>query len=208
MGIIQTILFAAITAFTNNNANAQTSDIDISNWSNNTDERIRELKKRKPFHNVVRLCKSGRLMYIAQHFSHNSHSSHSSHSSHYSASGGIVGGSPRTSTSVNSSYSASGTTRESNNETRIQRKVGTYRLGDTNLKKGDYGKDVQELIALLKDQELLIKHTPKMKKGFPVFDEKVEKAVKTLQKQFHMVEDGVVTKTFVDRLKGLKKKAN
>lgn len=205
MNLIQTILLAAITSLTNNNASTQTVLSDSNLWDDEGRGSINGLRKRQPFHNVFRLCKSGRLMQIAQHFSHRSHSSHSSHSSHYSASGSYgVGGAPRTSTSVNSTYSTRGTTRDSNMQQRVSSKVGSYKLGDTDLKKGEYGTDVDELIALLSNHGLLENYTVRKKNGFTFFDEELETVVKELQRQFGINADGIVTTAFIAKLRELK----
>lgn len=202
MNIIKSILLTALAAISNNVANAQAIKQNPNIWdANDDDEQIKDLSKKRSFHNVVRVCKSGRLMQVAQHFSH---SSHSSHSSHYSSAGSGMNGAHQTSSSVNSTYSSNGTMQESETQPRIARKVASYKLGDANIKNGDYGNDVNELINLLKNKKELGKYKVKKKNGFPLYEDTLVKIVKRIQKKFKMSEDGVVTKSFVEKLKNEK----
>jgi len=115
---------------------------------------------------------------------HRSHRSHSSHRSHYSSrsSGSYTPSRSSSSSSGSSTYTPSTTTTTSN----------SVALGTRTLKLGMEGTDVKELILLLINKGYYVMPESHTLKDKEVFDLLVEAAVKKLQKDKGLEEDGIV----------------
>lgn len=116
---------------------------------------------------------------------HRSHRSHSSHRSHYSSRSSGSYSPPRSSgsSSATSTYTPSSTTTTASN---------SVALGTRTLKLGMEGTDVKELILLLINKGYYVLPESHTLKDKEVFDLLVEAAVKKLQKDKGLDEDGIV----------------
>ena len=102
-------------------------------------------------------------------------------SSHYSSSSGTASGLYSTPKPVAKTYK-------------------TYSLGDRTLKKGLYGKDVNELVSKLQSNHYLRSDFSATQSDYYLFNQDVERAVRQFQKDAKIKETGVVGDTEVTAL--------
>jgi murein L,D-transpeptidase YcbB/YkuD len=195
----------------NHTANAE---IKQSSWPTGNDSgrfagKLLKYLKRKFLKSVLSMRKNGSVQMIAQHGSHMSHSSHSSHSSHYShyssvdnAGSNSNAGTPQTPYSVESAY----TSKYNEGQIISSKLAGEYKLGDRTLKKGAFGRDVDELADILIKLKLFDKQKIKKQNGYTLFDESMVLAVKGFQKSKRMRESGTVDSLTARKLLELIKK--
>ncbi len=181
--IIKSILASAVLSLFHSQSKANVpTPPSLDDIGDNDAERI-DVMKQRVFKNVIKLKPDGNLISIASHESHSSHSSHQSHSSHRSGSGHYS--SHYSSTHIRSSgiYTA---------PKPAPKTYKTYSLGDRTLKKGLYGKDVNELVQKLQNYYYLRSDFSASKSDYYLFDQEVEKAVKQFQKDAKLKETGII----------------
>jgi hypothetical protein len=200
--IFKTLLLSATVALANHaNAKADSvpSPLDLNLKDEDIDVNVGE-NKRKIIQGIYKIKRNGDVKLIAGHYSHRSHSSHrssngghyshssssthySSSSSHYSSSSGGYSGS---SSSSSSSISKKKSTQNS-------KAPSAYSLGDRVMSNGIYGKDVDELVALLVKFCYLKEEGLTKKKAYYLYDYIIEKAVRHFQQDAGETVDGKLT---------------
>ena len=99
--------------------------------------------------------------------------------------------------SAQSVYSAGGTVRGDKNKQSFasvssRRDASLYKLGDRSLSLNMYGKDVDELAAILVDNKMLNRDQLTKKYGFTVYDKKIVTVIKRLQIKNKLRSTGIV----------------
>ncbi len=129
---------------------------------------------------------------------HRSHRSHQSHRSHYSSSSGHASHFSHYSSSTGGTQQNSGTTKPTTSTTTKK----SYKLGDRTLYKDMKGADVTEALNLLvKKKYLYFTDGSTQAFGESAFDETMESAVKSFQKDHGLKDDGIIGTTTVYYLK-------
>ena len=198
--IIQNILIGAIAAIYHTDAQAVENFSSQPRALNEGDKNDAvSILKRKISKNVLRITKNGDTKLIAGHRSHMSHRSggggsggHYSHASHYSSYGGG---------SSHSSHSSHSSSSYAPKPTPIPKTYKTYSLGDRTITAGVYGSDVSELASLLVKKNYINSSWITMRKGYPIYNNRIIDAVKRFQKDAGKKQDGIVTVALVNDLK-------
>jgi len=198
--VIRNILIGAVASLYNINAQATKNSAStlLEGLNGKDKEDAMNALKHKIYRNVLQITNKGDTKLIAAHRSHMSHRSgsgggHYSHVSHYSS----YGDSSHSSHSSHSSSSYAPSRSISGPATKTYK---NYSLGDRILKSGLYGNDVSTLISLLISKKYLYSSWITMQKGYPVYNTHVVNAVKRFQKDAGLLQDGIVTFSFVSRL--------
>lgn len=170
----------------------KTHAFSIHSSDKDTDNDSLKKVNRKVVKNILKINGDGRTSLIVQH---SSHSSHASHSSHYSSSGNVSSTSQNY--SAQSVYSAGGTVRGDKNKQSFvpvssRRDASRYKLGDRSLSINMYGKDVDELAAILVKIKILNKDQLTKKYGFTVYDRKIVTVIKRFQIKHKLRSTGIV----------------
>lgn len=169
----------------------------------NTTSRLLKYLKKKFLKNILKIQGNGKAQVIAQHGSHSSHASHSSHYSSYNSRGANSDkGTSQASYTMESVY----TTKNNEGAVSSNKQAGRYELGERVLKKGSFGKDVDELVEILDAHKLLDKNKTSKQNGYSLFNDYVVQAVKRFQKSQKLSPTGLVDALTARKIMETKKK--
>ena len=185
--IIKSLLASAVLSLFHSQSEAEVPTPPLLEKLGEKDAERIDVMKQRVFKNVIKLKPDGNLISIASHESHSSHQSHQSHSSHRSSSSHYS--SHYSSTHIRSSGTVSGLYSKPKPTPKTYK---TYALGDRTLKRGLYGKDVNELVTKLQDFYYLRTDFSATQSDYYLFDKDVEIAVKRFQKDAKLKETGIV----------------
>ena len=191
--IIKSLLASAVLSLFHSESKAEVPALpSLDDFGNSNAEEL-DIMKQKVFKHVIKLKPDGTMIGVDSHRSHSSHRSHASHrssrsghsshyssshysSSHYSSSSGTASGLYSTPKPAAKTYK-------------------TYSLGDRTLKRGLYGKDVNELVSKLQSNYYLRNDFSATQSDYYLFNQDVERAVKQFQKDAKIKETGIVGET-------------
>ena len=190
--IIKSLLASAVLSLFHSESKAEVPILPSLDDLGNSNAEELDIMKQKVFKHVIKLKPDGTMIGVDSHRSHSSHrSSRSGHSSHYSSSH-----------YSSSHYSSSSGTASGLYSTPkpAAKTYKTYSLGDRTLKRGLYGKDVNELVSKLQSNYYLRNDFSATQSDYYLFNQDVERAVKQFQKDAKIKETGAVGETEVSLL--------